>query len=80
MNFEEALKLKKLLESPYQFKDVQMSVNITPNTDLDFKSWLKHYKFNKVSDETAKLFSSDGKYSVYGIGPRIEFLFWEKLS
>jgi len=80
MTFNEAVEFKNSQQSPYDKSGVTMNVYVTPTKKEDFHNFLSFYKINKLDDESAKLFCSDENYSVYGLGPRIEYLLYHKLS
>ena len=80
MTFEEAVNLKSITKSPYKKEDAEMKVYVTPSVHADFQKFLTFMKTHKVTDESAKLFSSDNNYSVYGIGGYVDYIWHDKLG
>lgn len=68
MNFEEALKLKDKLPSIIIHEDLNLNVYITPEKSEDFSRYSTDFReFKDITDDFAKLYSSDGEYLVRGI-------------
>lgn len=81
MTFEEAIAIKKTKQSPYVNGGINMFVYVVPNLNKDFDKFHEYYKVNKITDETSKLFCTDGNYSVFGLGARGgTYYHWEKLA
>jgi len=67
MTFEEALEFKKTLPAKIKQDELTYTVYVTPYKHEDFTLLTNYMRSYKITDETAKQFSNDGKYSVRGI-------------
>lgn len=79
MTFEEAVILKNQSKSPYMKSDAKLKVYVTPAVHEDLQRFLAFMKTNKATDESAKRFSSNNQYSVYGIGGFIDYTWYDCL-
>ena len=67
MTFEEAVKLKSELPSKFTHLELPFTTCITPKEKDDFEKYRTDLRVRKITDETAKLYSSDKQFLVRGI-------------
>ena len=68
MTFEESIRLtEEIGESHIDYRGMRMRVIVTPANHEDFKKYLTDYRRGDFSNETAKLYSSNGQFAVCGL-------------
>ena len=67
MTFEEAIEFKKTLPEKVNILDLEYLVMVAPEDENDLKNYAKKFLNYKCTDETAREFSSNSNYEVYGI-------------
>ena len=78
MNFTEALHLKDQIGETKIIEDKTYKVFIVPAKNEDFKNYLKDFLTKPFNDESAKHYSSNSEFKVYGLWQYISnFLYLE---
>ncbi len=67
MTFENAIEFKKTLPEKIVFSGLEYIVMVVPENIIDLNEYYKKYLRYECTDETAKEFSSNRNYEVYGI-------------
>lgn len=67
MTFKEALSIKKALPETITYNKTQMLVYVVPKEENDFNRYMTNFYINPINDDTARLFSSNGEFTVYGL-------------
>lgn len=80
MKYEEAVKLINTLPSTIDYKEVVFKLFIVPADNGDFKRYMSFYKGNKVSNETALKYSSNGDFTIHGLHRHKDFNWFLQLN
>lgn len=67
MTFEEALRIKQTYPIPYRHEGTFYIAKVVPSLIDDYTKFVSDFKRNNLSDEDAKLYSTNNDFKVTGL-------------